>query len=171
MVPLLLAASAVIGTASMIYNMSVEDPRAEMAQHLRALQLEAVRNREAQARFESGMRKRFSQTRTGRLQDLLNMKQGLSSGSISPFELGIQGGGLANRDMPLVKMVAAKLGMDPADLAARFDPRRSNAFIPRDMRGNRPRPTAKQLAVAETASIVPPNIAAQLTPNQVNNAQ
>jgi len=54
----------------------------------------------------------------------------LDQGFVSPVELGIRGGGYAARDMPLIRQVAAQVGMDPEDLAARFAPAQLGGYVP-----------------------------------------
>jgi hypothetical protein len=82
-----------------------------------------------QRRYVHRRRSRYRQPLGGN-QRLLSTKVGLDRGFVSPVELGIKGGGYAARDLPLIRQVAAQVGMDPEDLAARFDPTRSGPYTP-----------------------------------------
>lgn len=139
-------ATAAVDILSRIYNAWREHPDQTMAQNLRAAKLAEVQSKIAEVGLEEKVRGRFADMRSQRLRDLVGMKEGLDTGTISPAELGIEGGGLAARDMPMIRGVAARLGMDPQDLVARFDPTRSNMYVPQSRRGNAPRPSAKQIA-------------------------
>lgn len=139
-------ATAAIDILSRIYNAWREHPDQTLAQNLRAAKIAEVHSKISEVSLEEKVRGRFTDLRAQRLQDLVEMKEGLDTGTISPVELGIEGGGLAARDMPMIRGVAARLGMDPQDLIARFDPSRSNMYVPQSRRGNTPRPSAKQIA-------------------------
>jgi len=144
---------------SYIYDAWRKKPDEELAKLMRAAKLEQIKGKVQESALEQKIRARHTDMREGRLQDLVGMKAGLDSGAISPAELGIEGGGLAGRDMPMVQQVAMQLGMDPDDLVAKFDPTRSNMYVPPSRRGNRPSPRADQIAPPQAAG------PAQLNPN------
>lgn len=145
-VPAIYAASAVTGILLTIYNSWRERPDVKMADHLRALHTEQAMHAGRALRLEEQVRGEFANERAGRLRDLVGTKQGLDTGTTSGAELGIEGGGMSSRDMPMVAIMAARLGMDPKDLAARFDPTRSNIYVPASRRGESPRPLPTQVA-------------------------
>ena len=141
----LLVASGIITGMGVIYNAWKKDPALDMAQFIKGRQLEAAMKAARGLRLEEKVRGEFAQMRSERLQNLVETKQGLTEGWISPVELGIEGGGLSARDMPLVNLMAANLGMDPQDLVAKFDPTRSNFYTPTDRRGESITPALKQV--------------------------
>jgi hypothetical protein len=160
-VGIILGASAVLSALTAVWNAYRKHPDQEMAEHLRTAQLEAVKRASNKMDLEQRVHERFAQERSTGLRKLVETKQGLDEGWISPAEQGIPGGGLAARDLPMVNLMAAQLGMDPADLVARFDPARSNLFVPEDRRGNTPpRPLSSLLPKPPTEMMGP----AQMNP-------
>ena len=151
--------AAAVEVMAFIYDAWREKPDETLAKHLRAAKIQQVQRRTSESKLEEKIRARHAGHQVGRLEDLVGTKAGLDTGSIAPAELGIQGGGLSARDMPMVQQVAMRLGMDPADLVAKFDPTRSNMYVPPSRRGNRPSPRADQIAPPEAAG------PAQLNPN------
>lgn len=143
-----ITALTVLGVLMGVYNAWRERPDAKMAEHLRALQSQEVLRKSQELRIEEKIHSDVGRLKGQRLGDLVEMKQGLSEGWIPPAQLGIKGGGLAGRDMPMVQVMAAQMGMDPADLVAKLDPTRSNMYVPASRRGNYPTPTAEQKAAA-----------------------
>jgi hypothetical protein len=140
----------------MIYNSWREHPDAKMADHLRVLELESVKRASDKMELGEQVHERFAKSRGEGLRKLVETKQGLDEGWISPADQNIKGGGLAARDMPLVRMMAAQMGVDPQDLVARFDPSRSNFYTPVDKRGETPsRPLASMLPKPETQIMGP----------------
>lgn len=144
MVGVLYGTTIVVDVLAQIYAAYREKPDQKLAQHLRAAKIGAVQRKVREAEGEERIEQQYADLRRQRLQDLVGMKEGLDTGVVSPAQLGIKGGGLAARDMPMVNAVAARLGMDPQDLVARFDPSRSNMYVPESRRGNRPRVPLKQ---------------------------
>ena len=159
-VPAIYAVSAVTGILLTIYNSRRERPDVTIAEHLRALHTEQAMHAGRELRLEEKVRGEFAAERAGRLRDLVGTKQGLDTGTTSGAELGIEGGGMSARDMPMVNIMAARLGMDPKDLAARFDPTRSNIYVPASRRGESPRPLSPQATPAAGA----PQGPAQMNP-------
>ncbi len=156
---ILYGGATVVGVMSYVYDAWRKKPDEDLAKLMRAAKLEQIKSKVQESELEAKIRQRHSDLTQGRLQDLVGMKAGLDSGAISPMELGIQGGGLSARDMPMVQQVAMQLGMDPDDLVAKYDPTRSNMYVPPSRRGNRPSPRANQIAPPEAAG------PAQLNPN------
>jgi hypothetical protein len=118
--------------ASFIYEMyqGANDPNVDLAETIKASQKKQVQAAARRMATREGIETEFSMARTRRNQRLLSTKLGLERGFVSPVELGIRGGGYAARDVPLIRQVAAQVGMDPEDLAARFDPTRAGPYTP-----------------------------------------
>lgn len=118
--------------AAFIYEMyqGANDPNVDLAETLRAAQKKRVQAAARRMAAREATETEFSMARARRNQQLLGTKMGLEKGAISPVELGIRGGGYAARDVPLIRQVAAQVGMDPEDLAARFDPTRAGPYTP-----------------------------------------
>jgi len=164
LVPAIWASSAVVGVMMEIYQAWRENPNIKMAEHLRALQVEEVQRKSLEMTAEENVRGRHARLRAQRLSDLTNLKHGMDIGTIDVTWSGTPGGDAEQRDLPMLQIVAARLGMDPQDLIARYDPTRSNSYVPAQRRGNLPRPTPKQLAQADAFSAPPPTGPAQLNP-------
>lgn len=120
------------GLGSFIYSMYQEsnDPNVNLAEKLREAQKKEVQAAARRMSAREAVETESHQALVRRNQRLLNVKQGLDRGYISPVELGIRGGGYSERDMPLIRHTAAQLGVDPEELAARFDPSRSGPYTP-----------------------------------------
>lgn len=118
--------------ASFVYEMyqGTNDPNVDLAETIRAAQKKQVQAAARRMAAREDVETEFSMTRARRNQRLLSTKMGLEKGFVSPVELGIKGGGYATRDVPLIRQVAAQVGMDPEDLAARFDPTRAGPYTP-----------------------------------------
>lgn len=159
-VPIIYGVSAITGILLTIYDSWREHPDVKMAEHLRVLQVEEAMRAGRTLGLEEKVRGEFAALRAGRLRDLVGTKQSLDTGVTSGAELGIEGGGMSADDMPMVNIMAARLGMDPKDLAARFDPTRSNIYVPASRRGESPRPLPTQVAQAGSA----PQGPAQMNP-------
>jgi hypothetical protein len=154
-IPLIWRIAALVGTGTYLYGILRNHPDQDMASALRASQIEEVQRKQRElGLLQEGYDER-SKGRKRMMGEAVRKKQGLQEGWISPVELGIEGGGYAARDMPLIQAMAARMGVDPQDLVAKFDPARSNAYVPSDRRGFAPRPTAKQLAQADAATATP----------------
>jgi hypothetical protein len=106
------------------------DPNVDLAETIRAAQKKQVQAAARRMAAREDVETEFSMSRARRNQQLLSTKMGLDKGFVSPVELGIRGGGYAARDTPLIQQVAAQIGMDPEDLAARFDPTRAGPYTP-----------------------------------------
>lgn len=132
--PIIAAAALITGLGS-LYQMVKRDPNADLAQYIKQKKIDAAQSEARHMQLSEETHQEFSMARKKHLEGLVELKQGLDEGYKSPVEYGIEGGGLSARDMPLVRMMAANLGMDPQDLVARFDPMRSNFFTPSDRRG------------------------------------
>jgi hypothetical protein len=100
------------------------------AETIRAAQKKRVQAAARRMAVREDVETEFSMARARRNQRLLATKTGLERGFVSPVKLGIRGGGYAARDVPLIRQVAAQVGMDPEDLAARFDPTRVGPYTP-----------------------------------------
>jgi hypothetical protein len=120
------------GLAALIYEMyqGANDPNVDMAAAIRASQKKQVQAAARRMAAREDVETEFSMARARRNQRLLSTKEGLDRGFVSPVKLGIRGGGYASRDVPLIRQVAAQIGMDPEDLAARFDPTRAGPYTP-----------------------------------------
>lgn len=138
-------ASGILFGLSVIYDTWKKDPNVDLAKFIKGRQLEAAATAASHFKMEEATHREFAQARSSKLQGMVEEKKGLTEGWISPAELNIKGGGLAARDMPLVNMMAAQLGMDPQDLVARFDPARSNFYTPSDRRGEMVRPSLQNV--------------------------
>lgn len=118
--------------ASFVYEMyqGANDPNVDLAETIRAAQKKQVQAAARRMAAREDVETEFSMARARRNQRLLSTKTGLERGFVSPVEKGIRGGGYATRDVPLIRQVAAQVGMDPEDLAARFDPTRAGPYTP-----------------------------------------
>ncbi len=118
--------------AAFIHEMyqGANDPNVDLAAAIRASQKKQVQAAARRMAAREDVETEFSMARTRRNQRLLSTKEGLDRGFVSPVKLGIRGGGYASRDVPLIRQVAAQIGMDPEDLAARFDPTRAGPYTP-----------------------------------------
>lgn len=118
--------------AAFIYEMyqGANDPNVDLAETLRAAQKKQVQAAARRMAARENVETEFSMSRARRNQRLLSRRMGLEKGFVSPVELGIRGGGYAARDVPLIRQVAAQVGMDPEDLAAKFDPTRVGPYTP-----------------------------------------
>jgi len=128
----------VTSLAALIYEtyQSANDPNIDLAKTLRAAQKKQVQAAARKMAMRENIETEMSMARTRRNQRLLSTKMGLESGAISAVEKGIRGGGYAARDVPLIRQVAAQVGMDPEDLAARFDPTRVGPYTSPGRGGN-----------------------------------
>lgn len=158
--PVLFGSLAIAGVLNMIYNVWRSHPNEDMAKYLKAVQLESVYTKARQQAGQEAMYEKLDRTNTRVQQDFLSQAQGVKQGWISPVAAGIAGGGIGKKDMPLVRAMAARMGMDPEDLVARFDPQQSNIWLPENERGAGIPPSAKQLAKVAAGPVTP----AQLTP-------
>lgn len=152
----LIAISTVVGLGAQFYGLYRADPRKKAADYINAMRA----REESQAAIVQGAQRksfeRFRKIKGQQAQDILEATEGVSSGRISGAQAGAAGGGLPHYQLPMVEMVAAKLGVDPQDLIARFDPRRSNIYIPASRRGAFPRLQPPQPTAPESGpSIVP----------------
>jgi hypothetical protein len=157
--------TATLAAIAMVYNEMRNHPDQDMAKTLRAAQKEAVDRASNKLFYAEQTHERFQQANRAGWEDIVKTKQGLDEGWISPAERGIVGGGVSARDLPMVRLMAANLGMDPQELVARFDPARSGMYIPIDKRGEvPPRPLASLLPKPETQIMRP----TQVGPAQMN---
>lgn len=153
----ILAISAVVTLGSQLYGLYKQDPRKKVADYINAMR---AREESRAAIMQGAERKSYEMFRKvkGRMaQDVLEASEGLSSGRITGAQAGAVGGGLPHYQLPMVEMVAAKLGVSPDDLVARFDPRRSNIYIPASRRGAFPRTPPTAPTDAGPSMMVSPN--------------
>lgn len=141
---ILTAVSLLTGLGSALYSAFQEDPAIDVKAAVQNAQRQRVDAATRRAALREEIETEFSQARIRNLSKLQAVKTGLDAGYVSPVKMGIEGGGLAMRDTPLIEMVAAQIGMDPEDLAARFDPTRANIYEPIGQRGEFIRPDFKQ---------------------------
>jgi len=120
------------GLAAFIYEIyqSANDPNVDLAETIRASQKKQVQAAARRMAAREEIETEFSMARARRTRQLATTRLGLERGFVSPVELGIRGGGLSGRDMPLIRQVAAQIGMDPKDLAARFVPAQLGGYVP-----------------------------------------
>lgn len=151
------AASLAIPVLTSIYNAWRTHPDQDFAKYLRARQLEqaaaGVRKmeipQEVHAEYETAMQRARAQA--------ITQEQGMREGWMPP-DANVRAAGMAAKDTPMVRAMAAQLGMDPDELAKRFDPTRSTIYVPESKRGNTFQPTPKQIAEQNAGP-------AQLNPN------
>lgn len=120
------------GLAAFIYEMyqGANDPNVDLAETIKAAQKKQVQAAARRMAAREDVETEMSMSRARRNQRLLSTKAGLDRGFVSPVELGIRGGGLSGRDMPLIRQAAAQVGMDPEDLAAKFVPAQLGGHVP-----------------------------------------
>jgi hypothetical protein len=160
-VPVALAALSVVAVMTQIYNAYREDPEKSMAEHLKSLEAENRMRVSVSLRAEESLHNFYRTTKSEIADDALSEASALRSGSKTGLDTMQPGMGFPGRQLPMVEAVAAKIGMDPADLMARLDPSRSNMYVPASRRGAGPRPTPQSLVKASAPLPAGP---AQLNP-------